>query len=108
MACRGEQAVIEEAQCRRPILSPVSRQQRRVPVDELLLLDGLGWQRVDPTCLGLSLDCDYIDLDQRRIIEPRSRLLTDDQIYAIDLAQAFQPRCKVHGVPEQRIIKMFL
>jgi hypothetical protein len=42
MACRGEQAVIEEAQCRRPILSPVSRQQGRVPGNELRLLDGSG------------------------------------------------------------------
>ena len=39
MARRGEQAVIGEAQRRRPILSPVSPQQRRIPVDELRLLD---------------------------------------------------------------------
>jgi hypothetical protein len=39
MACRGEQALIEEAQRRGPILSPVSPQQRRMPVDELRLLD---------------------------------------------------------------------
>ena len=39
MARRGEQAVIEEVQCRRSILSPVSPQQRRMTIDELRLLD---------------------------------------------------------------------
>src|SRR6202043_1862012 len=108
IARRGEQAVIEEAQRLRPILSPVSGQQGRVPGNELLLLDGLGRQRVDATGLGLSFDRDDIDLDQRRMVEPRSGLPADDQIYAVDLAQAFQPRRKVHGVSEQRIIEVFL
>ena len=75
MARRSEQAVIEEAQRRRPILSPVSPQQRRMPVDELFLLDGLGWQRVDATGLGLSLDGNDIDLSapDRRAAQPSPR-----------------------------------
>jgi hypothetical protein len=55
MACRGEQAVIEETQCRRPILSPVSPQQRRMPVDELGLLDLFPGQRVNAAGLALAL-----------------------------------------------------
>jgi hypothetical protein len=35
MARRGEQAIVEEAQRRRPLLPPISRQQRRMPFDEL-------------------------------------------------------------------------
>jgi hypothetical protein len=49
-----------------------------------------------------------ISISIRRIVEPRSGLLADDQIYAVDLADAFQPRRKVHGVSEQRIVEMFL
>jgi hypothetical protein len=45
MARRGEQAVIEEAEGRRPILAPVSPQQGAVPSNKLFLLDGLGRQR---------------------------------------------------------------
>jgi hypothetical protein len=37
-----------------------------VPGNELFLLDGLGWQRVDATGLGLSLDGNDIDLRKRR------------------------------------------
>jgi hypothetical protein len=63
MACRGEQAVIEEAQCRRPILSPVSPQQGRMSVDELRLLDLFRGQRVNPAGLGFAFDRDEVDLD---------------------------------------------
>jgi hypothetical protein len=75
MARRGEQAVIEEAQRRRPILSPVSPEQRRMSVDELRLLDLFRGQRVHPAGLSFAFDRDEIDLDQFRIVEPRSRLL---------------------------------
>jgi hypothetical protein len=93
MARRGEQAIVEEAQRRRPILSPISRQQRRMPVDELPLPDLLGREeRVHAAGLGFAFDRDEVDLDQFRIVEPRSRLLADDQIDAVDLAQAFPDR----------------
>ena len=92
MTRRGEQAIVEEAQRRRPILSPVSLQQRRMPVAELPLLDLFGRQRVHPAGPGFAFDRDEVDLDQFRIVEPRSRLLADDQIDAVDLAQAFPDR----------------
>lgn len=58
--------------------------------------------------LGFALDRNEIDLDQFRIVEPRSRLLADDQIYAVDLAQALQARRNIHRISEQRIVDMFL
>jgi hypothetical protein len=74
MTRRGEQAVIEEAQRRRPILS-VSPQQRRMSIDELPLLDLFRRQCVHPAGLSFAFDCDEVDLDQFRIAEPGSRLL---------------------------------
>src|SRR5208283_5908610 len=45
---RSEPAVIEQAQGRRPILAPIGPEQRGMLVDELILLDLLRRQRVDP------------------------------------------------------------
>ena len=44
---RGEPAVVEQPQRRRPILPAVGAQQRRVTVGELVLRDALGRQRID-------------------------------------------------------------
>jgi hypothetical protein len=56
MACRGEQAVIEKAQCRRPILSSASPQQRRIPVDEIAPPRSLLGQREHPAGLALAFN----------------------------------------------------
>jgi hypothetical protein len=75
LARRGEQTVIEEAQCRRPILSPISPQQRRISIDGLRLLDLFREQRVNAAGLGFAFDRDEVDLDQFRTVDARSPLL---------------------------------
>jgi hypothetical protein len=73
--CRGKQAVIEEAPRCRPILSPVSPQQRRMSIDELPLLDLFRRQCVHPAGLSFAFDRDEVDLDQFRTVDARSPLL---------------------------------
>src|ERR1700730_59988 len=107
-ASRGEPAVVEQAQRRRPILPAVGSQEGRMLADELLLGDLIGWQRIDVAGLALALDCYEIDFDQRWIPETLSRLLADHQIDAVDLAEAFQPRGEVHRIAEQRVIEVLL
>ena len=105
---RGEPAVVEQAQRRRPILPTVGAQQRGMLADELLLGNLLRRQRVDVAGFALALDRYEIDFDQRRIAEALSRLFADHQIDAVDLAEAFQPRGEVHRIAEQRVVEMLL
>src|SRR5215472_3404307 len=53
-AGRGEPAVVEQAQCRCPILPAVGSQQGGMLVGELLFCDVLWWQRIDTAGLGLA------------------------------------------------------
>src|SRR6266851_4997629 len=89
---RGEPAVVEEAQRRRPILPAIGRQQGGMLFDELIPLDLLERQCENTPGLGLAFDRNEIDLEQRRIIKARRCLFADNQIDAIDLAEALQPR----------------
>src|SRR6516165_8681458 len=52
----SEPAVVEQAQCRRPILPPVGSQERRVLADELVLSDLLRRKSVNVTRFALALD----------------------------------------------------
>jgi len=100
-AGRSEPAVIEQSQCRGPILSAVCSKQRGVLGDELSRGGLLGGQRVDMPGRGFAFDGYKIQLDQLRIVEACRRLLADHQIYAVDLAKAFQPRGEIYRVAEQ-------
>src|SRR3984893_14174107 len=76
--------------------------------DELVPLDLIGRQCENTPGLGLAFDRNEIELDQLRIIEARRRLFADNQIDAVDLAEALQPRRQVHRIAEQRVVEVGL
>ena len=104
---RQEPRVIEQALRRIPLPLPVGAQQLPMQRCEIgTRVRARRQQRIDAAGLRFALDRDQIDLDQGRVAEPLGGFLADDQVHAVELAEALEPRGQVHRIAEQRIVKM--
>ncbi len=90
---RQEPAVIEQALRRGPLPFPVGAQE--LPMQRCEIRTRVGTrrqQRIDAAGLRFALDRDQIDLDQGSVAEPLGGFLADDEVHAVELAEALEYR----------------